>query len=50
VHREAPLAGAQASLRPVHELTWQADGLYLRLTGQGPWAVGALVAIAQSVA
>jgi hypothetical protein len=50
VHREAPLPEAQPSLRPVHELTWQLDGLHLRLTGQGPWALGALVAIAQSVA
>ncbi|HWH95247.1 MAG TPA: hypothetical protein VNT03_15410 [Baekduia sp.] len=49
VHREAPLQEAQPSLRPVHELSWQRDGLYLRLTAQGPWALGALVAIAQSV-
>lgn len=49
VHREAPLAEAQDSLKPVHELTWQIDGLYLRLTAQGPWAVATLVAIAQSV-
>jgi hypothetical protein len=49
-HREAPLMEAQPSLRPVHELSWQRDGLYLRLTAQGPWAVSALVAIAQSVA
>ena len=41
---------AQPSLRPVHELRWQRDGLHLRLTAQGPWAVRALVAIAQSVA
>ncbi|WCB92652.1 hypothetical protein DSM104299_01349 [Baekduia alba] len=50
VHREAPLAEAQPSLRPVHELSWQLDGLHLRLTAQGPWALSALVAIAQSVA
>jgi hypothetical protein len=49
VHREAPLGEAQASLRPVHELTWERDGLHLRLTAQGPWTVPALVAIAQSV-
>jgi hypothetical protein len=49
-HREAPLTEAQDSLRPVHELTWTRDGLFLRLTAQGPWAVSALVAIAQSVA
>ena len=50
VHREAPLAQAQPSLRPVHELSWQRDGLHLRLTAQGPWTVDTLVAIAQSVA
>jgi hypothetical protein len=50
LHREAPLAHAQPSLRPVHELLWQRDGLHLRLTGQGPWALDALVTIAQSVA
>jgi hypothetical protein len=49
VHRQAPLREAQDSLRPVHELTWERDGLHLRLTAQGPWAVPALVAIAQSV-
>jgi hypothetical protein len=48
-HREAPLSEAQASLKPVHELTWQRDGLHLRLTAQGPWTVAVLVAIAQSV-
>lgn len=50
LHREAPLIEAQPSLRPVHELSWQRDGLHLRLTAQGPWAVSALVSIAQSVA
>jgi hypothetical protein len=50
VHREAPLAEAQPSLRPVHELSWQRDGLYLRLTAQGPWALAVLLAMAQSVA
>ena len=49
-HREAPLAEAQPSLRPVHELRWRLDGLHLRLTAQGPWAIGALVEIARSVA
>ena len=48
-HREAPLAEAQASLRPVHELLWQRDGLHLRLTAQGPWALSALVEIVESV-
>jgi hypothetical protein len=49
-HREAPLAEAQESLKPVHELCWQRDGLHLRLTAQGPWALSALLTIAQSVA
>ena len=49
LHREAPLAEAQDSLRPVHELTWQRDGLHLRLTAQGPWSLDDLVAIAHSV-
>jgi hypothetical protein len=48
-HRSAPLPTAQPSLRPVHELCWQADGLHLRLTAQGPWSVGELVEIARSV-
>lgn len=47
--RTAALGHAQASLRPVRELRWRADGLYLRLTGQGPWAPGELAAIAGSV-
>jgi hypothetical protein len=49
-HRAAPLAEAQDSLKPVQELTWQRDGLHLRLTAQGPWALSALLTIAQSVA
>jgi hypothetical protein len=49
LYREAPLTEAQSSLRPVRELCWQRDGLHLRLTAQGPWAVGTLVSIAQSV-
>lgn len=49
-HRTAPLADADASLRPVHELTWTDGGLHLRLTGQGPWDVARLAAIADSVA
>jgi hypothetical protein len=49
LYREAPLIEAQPSLRPVHELCWQRDGLHLRLTAQGPWAVAALLAIAESV-
>lgn len=48
-HRTASLDGADPSLRPVHELSWNDDGLRLRLTGQGPWALDDLVAIADSV-
>ena len=47
--RSAPLAEAQESLRPVTELTWQAHGLHLRLTAQGPWSLQALLAMAGSV-
>jgi hypothetical protein len=49
LYREAPLPAAQPSLRPVHELSWQRDGLHLRLTAQGPWTVSALVSIAESI-
>jgi hypothetical protein len=49
VLREAPLEEAQPSLRPVAELSWELDGLYLRLTGQGPWTESELVTIAASV-
>jgi hypothetical protein len=47
--RTAPLPEAQPSLRPVTELCWQRDGLHLRLTGQGPWTIEALLALARSV-
>ena len=47
--RSAPLAEAQESLRPVTELSWEAQGLHLRLTAQGPWALQALLAMAASV-
>ena len=47
-HRTAPLDAAEPALRPVHELAWAHDGLYLRLTGQGPWRLEALVAVADS--
>lgn len=47
--RTAALAEAQPSLRPVTELSWQRDGLHLRLTAQGPWAPEALLALARSV-
>ena len=48
-HRELPLDEAQPSLRPAHEVRWQADGLHLRLTAQGPWDVEELLAIGASV-
>ena len=47
--RSAPLPEADASLRPVTELSWRHDGLHLRLTGQGPWPLDALLALARSV-
>jgi hypothetical protein len=47
--RTAALSEAQASLRPVTELSWQRDGLNLRLTAQGPWTTDALLALARSV-
>ena len=47
-HRFAPLEEAEAELRPVHELAWEQDGLHLRLTGQGPWTLEQLVALADS--
>jgi hypothetical protein len=49
VLRESPLEEAQESLRPVRELSWEGDGLYLRLTGQGPWTEEELTAAAASV-
>jgi hypothetical protein len=48
-HRYAPLEEAEPSLRPVHELAWDADGLRLRLTAQGSWELDELVRIADSV-
>ncbi|MEJ7798067.1 MAG: hypothetical protein WKF42_06175 [Solirubrobacteraceae bacterium] len=47
-HRSAPLDEAEDELRPVHELAWEREGLHLRLTGQGPWALEQLVALADS--
>ena len=47
--RCAPLAEAEPSLRPVRELTWEAGGLQLRLTAQGPWALDDLREIAASI-
>lgn len=49
-YRQAPLDEAEPELRPVQELAWEHDGLYLRLTGQGPWERDELVALAESVA
>jgi len=47
--RTAALGEAQPSLRPVTELTWESDGLHLRLTAQGPWELEALLVLARSV-
>jgi hypothetical protein len=47
--RTAPLPEAEPSLRPVTELRWERDGLHLRLTGQGPWDLDALLALADSI-
>ena len=47
-HRTALLEQAEPELRPVHELAWEQDGLHLRLTGQGPWTLEQLVAVADS--
>lgn len=47
-HRTAPLDEAEPELRPVQELAWEQDGLHLRLTGQGPWTLEQLVAVADS--
>lgn len=48
-HRTAPLTDAEPELRPVTELAWEHDGLYLRLTGQGPWELVELMALAESI-
>ena len=48
--RTAPLPEAEPSLRPVAELSWEAGGLHLRLTAQGPWDEAVLLAIAASIA
>jgi hypothetical protein len=47
--RSAPLPEAQPALRPVRELCWTADGLYLRITAQGPWEDAALEAIVAAI-
>lgn len=46
--RFALLDEAEPELRPVRELAWERDGLHLRLTGQGPWTLEQLVALADS--
>jgi hypothetical protein len=48
-HRELALHEAEAPLRPAHELRWQAGGLHLRLTAQGPWDLEELLGIGASV-
>jgi hypothetical protein len=48
-HRVLALGHADPALRPAHELTWEADGLHLRLTAQGPWELEELLAIGASV-
>lgn len=48
-YRQAPLAEAEPEFRPVQELAWELDGLHLRLTAQGPWALTELLALADSV-
>ena len=48
-YRNAPLEEAAPEFRPVQELAWQHDGLHLRLTGQGPWVLNELVALADSI-
>jgi hypothetical protein len=47
--RDAELLEAEPSLRPAVELRWQAHGLHLRITAQGPWEPARLVEIAASV-
>lgn len=48
-HRTAPLDDAEPELRPVTELAWEHDALHLRLTGQGPWDLVELMALAESI-
>jgi hypothetical protein len=47
--RRAPLADAQPSLRPVIEVGWEAGGLRLRLTAQGPWALEDVLAVVAAI-
>ena len=49
-HRTVPLEEAdEPALRPAHELRWNAGELHLRLTAQGPWELGELLAIGASL-
>ncbi len=48
-HRSAPLQDAERELRPVEELSWAHDELHFRLTGQGPWELIELMALAESI-
>jgi hypothetical protein len=48
-YRMLALQHADPALRPAHELTWEADGLHLRLTAQGPWELEELLDIGASV-
>jgi hypothetical protein len=48
-HRTAPLEDAEPELRPVNELAWEHEGLHFRLTGQGPWELIELIALAESI-
>lgn len=48
-YRRLPLEQAAPELRPVQELAWEHEGMHLRLTGQGPWTLGQLLAVAASV-
>jgi hypothetical protein len=47
--RTAALEDAEPELRPVADLQWEQDGLFLRLTGQGPWELVELMALAESI-
>ncbi len=49
VLRSSPLERADPGLRPVLELSWQAGGLHVRLTAQGPWTLEQVLEIAASI-
>ena len=48
-YRNVPLTEAAPEFRPVQELAWEHDGLHMRITGQGPWVLAELVAVADSI-